>query len=217
MECDPDVQRPQTATDSTSAGYITPSIDVTLSDDGLADALWRMGVGITGLPENMVRPRFQPDPPDMPENDQDWCAIGVTDVDPPGSRPELIHDDKADGGKGATLMRGYETMSVMASFYGPNAMGYATRLRDGLQMAQNRDEMQADGSLNLLWVGTIRNVSDNQNTTFRNRFDLTIRLRHRFERTYNVRNIVEIQGTISADGGSLDGSTSHDHPFSVKG
>lgn len=217
MASDPTPRSPARAADSTSAGYITPSIDVTLSDDGLADALWRMAVGITGLPEDMVRIRFQPDPPDMPENDQDWCAIGVTDVDPPASRPELIHDDKAADGKGETLMRGYETMSVMASFYGPNAMGYATRLRDGLQMEQNRDEMQADGSLNLLWVGTLRNVSGVQNTTFRNRFDLTIRLRHRFERTYNVRNIVEIQGTISADGGSLDGSTSRDHPFSVKG
>lgn len=203
--------------DSTRAGYITPAFDDTLADDDLADALQRMVAGITALPGAMVRPRFQVDPPDMPENDRDWCAISLTDVEPPAARPELIHDPAADGGQGRTTMRGYESMSVMASFYGPNAMRYATRLRDGLQMEQNRDEIQADGSLNLLWVGSIRNVSDRQNTTFRNRFDLAIRLRHRFERVYNVRNIVEIQGTITADGGSLGGSTSGELPFDVKG
>lgn len=205
------------ANDSTSAGYITPSADATLSDDSLADALQRMVVGITALPGAMVRPRFQADPPDIPENDQDWCAISVTEMDPPSGNMEQIQDGEADEGWGQTNARGYETMTALASFYGPNALRYATRLRDGLLISQNRDAMQTDGDLSLLWFGAIRNVSDYQNTTFRNRFDFPIMLRHRFERNYNVRNIVEIQGSISADGGSLDGSTVFELPFDVKG
>jgi hypothetical protein len=205
------------ANDSTSAGYITPVVDATLSDDPLADALQRMVAGITGLPGQMVRPRFQVDPPDMPENDQDWCAISVAEADPPAGNMEQTQDGAADGGLGQTKARGYETMTALASFYGPKAQHYATLLRDGLLISQNRDTMQADGDLSLLWFGTIRNVSDYQNTTFRNRFDFPIMLRHRFERTYNVRNIVEIQGSISADGGSLDGSTVFELPFDVKG
>lgn len=206
------------ADDSTAAGYLIPvdAVDP-LSDDGLADALQRMVVGITGLPGQMVRPRFQPDPPDIPENDQDWCAISVTDTEPLAGNVEQIQIGAADGGQGQTRMRGFETMTVLSSFYGPNAMRYAKRLRDGLLLEQNRDEIQFDGSLNLLWFGTIRNVSDYQNTTFRNRFDFPIRLRHRFERTYNVRNIVEIQGSISADGGSLGFSTAVASPSDAKG
>lgn len=205
------------ANDSTAAGYLTPVADDTLADDPLADALQRMVVGVTGLPEPMVRPRFQPDPPDMPENDQNWCAISVSEMDPPAGNAEQYQDGAADEGQGQTIERGYETMTVLASFYGPNAMRYATRLRDGLLIGQNRDAMQSDGDLSLLWFGTIRNVSDYQNTTFRNRFDFPIMLRHRFERTYNVRNIVEIEGSIQADGGSLDGSTVIELPFDVKG
>lgn len=200
--------------DSTAPGYLRPSVDATQADDAMNDVLQRMVVGITGLPGAMVRPRFQRNPPDMPENEVDWCAIGAMDIEPPEGLPDRVHNPAGDGGAGTTTLSGIEVVNVLASFYGPNAMRYGTTLRDGLTLAQNQDELAVDGSFGLIWFGPLRLASGIQNTDFRARYDIAIRLRHRFERTYGVRNITEISGKIVTDGGLVGNDL--ERSFSVK-
>jgi hypothetical protein len=49
-----------------------------LEDDDLDNAFQGLVVGITGLDQSLVRPRWQSNPPKQPEPTIDWCAIGVT-------------------------------------------------------------------------------------------------------------------------------------------
>lgn len=167
-------------------------------DDDLEDILQAVVVGITGLPGEMVRPRWQPKPPKQPEISQDWCAIGVMTTTPDNT-PAVIHDGSGDG---SSTLRRHAGLDVLASFYGPNAGSYAALLADGLYIAQNREALMRDG-LALIEVEAARNASDYVNTLWRRRIDLPIRLRRRIDRTYPVLNVKQGVGSIVADASNV--------------
>lgn len=183
---------------SSSGGYLTPIAERAISDDDLADVLQRAARAMTGLAGDLVRPRFQPTPPRQPANDENWCAIGVLDTEG-GTAVDMIHKGFDDEGRGISTLRTFDIVNVMATFYGPNAMGYARRLRDGLKVAQNRWMIQGDGSLNLVSTGDVRQAGETASTAFRSRFDFTFVLRQRIERDYLVRNIDKVVGSIISD------------------
>ncbi len=79
--------------DSASGGYLLPQDGTpTLEPDDPFDTLIQsIVVGVTGMPGDLVRPRWQPVPLAEPEPGTDWCAIGVTGEDPDGGRPFVTH------------------------------------------------------------------------------------------------------------------------------
>lgn len=180
---------------SATGGYLSPAASARpLEDDALAAALQAMVVGITGLPGNMVRPRWQPVVPKQPEVGTDWCAIGVT-TDDSTDYPAVIHDGTGDGDD---QLQRWDEFTVLASFYGPNAMGFADLLRDGLYIAQNREQMQAD-DMDLIEVGTRTTAPDLLNQQWIRRYDLPIRIRRKSVRTYPVLNILSADSTVTTD------------------
>lgn len=197
---------------SATGGYLTPTSTPPPMDDGLEDILQAVVVGITGLPGEMVRPRWQPSPPAMPEIGTDWCAIGVMTVTPDNA-PAVVHDGAGDG---SSTLRRHASLDVLASFYGPHAGHYAGLLSDGLYIAQNREAMMRDG-LALIEVEPTRNASDYVSTQWRRRIDLPIRLRRRTDRAYPVLNLAGASGTIHYDGGSNAGPLSTSVPFTTEG
>jgi hypothetical protein len=185
----------QTVSDSTKAGYLAPtSVSSADSDIELATIFQGAVVGIVGLPGNMVRPRWQPQPPPMPPPNVDWCAIGVT-VQSPIDFPVLKMSPD-----GTQALQRQEEITVQASFYGLNAQSNAGLLRDGIFVAQNLDVLAANG-IKLITAGEIVQAPDLRNEQFIGRCDLPLRFRRQVDRVYPVRYLVSAPDTITLDAG----------------
>lgn len=185
------------ATDSSVAGFLAPSASAAY-DATLEDLLQAAVVGITGLPGTLVRPRWQPEPPQQPSFTTDWCAFGVmrTTVDVFAAD---LHDPT---GNGSNKIERDEILFVLHSFYGPNAHAYCERFRDGFEIAQNRDTLTAQG-LALIEVGEATVLPALLKEKWVKRVDTTVQYRRRTSRTYPVLTITQAQGDLQTDGYSV--------------
>jgi hypothetical protein len=67
---------------SASGGYLVPVSPLPLDDEELGRRLSNVVAGVTGIPGNLVRPRWQKNPPPIPDEGVDWVAVGVTSYRP---------------------------------------------------------------------------------------------------------------------------------------
>ncbi|HEP6275534.1 TPA: hypothetical protein VDA67_006169 [Burkholderia vietnamiensis] len=182
--------------DSSTGGYLAPAVDAPpAEDDALDDLVHDLIAGITALPLDLVRPRWQVKVPKQPEPSVDWCAFGVQEQEPDAG-PAIQHDGTGDGHD--TYIR-HQDIDVHCTFYGPRAKGYAQRLADGLAMPQNREQLQLQ-DMAFVGVGPIRAVPDLVNQQWVRRYDMTVTLRRKITRTYAVLNLKSV--SISVDDGN---------------
>lgn len=170
---------------SATGGYLTPISALPIEDAALDDAFTEAVEGITGLPGDMVRPRWQPKPPKMPAPAVDWCAIGVADDDSTPGYPYIAHDGAAGG---SSTQSTAEQMTVLASFYGPNARSFVKLLRDGLFIGQNQEQLKLTG-LYFVTTGKITAVPELIDAQWYRRYDLPLYFRRTVARTYAILNI----------------------------
>lgn len=188
------------ANDSSTGGYLTPDATPSPIEDGALDAAFQKAiVGITGLAGSMVRPRWQEKPPKQPEPSVDWCAFGVSSQIPDAG-PHILH---VGAGSGIDELRRHEEIDVIATFYGPLCKSFAARLRDGLGLPQNIEELKASG-IALIDAGTIRSVPELVNQQWIRRADITLRFRRAVTRSYAIRNILAADVHLFDDTGHLD-------------
>lgn len=163
---------------SATGGPLQPAPPGPLEGQDLLRFIQQWVVGITALPGDMVRPRWQPQPPNIPAAGQAWAAIGVT------SRPS----DTFPYVEGDYLQR-HEILNVLSSFYDLGSNGQANdlaaRLRDGTSVPQNR-EMLTNSGFALISVGEVVAVPSLLKQRWLYRVDLPIVLRREIERTYPV-------------------------------
>jgi hypothetical protein len=180
------------ANDSSTGGFLQPAVaSPPLEDDALTAIFQQMIVGITGLPGNMVRPRWQATVPKQPEPTVNWCALGIS-VQTLDDGPAIIHNGTSNGSD--TYIR-HEQIDVLASFYGPGAMQNAQLLSDGLAIPQNLEQLKAQ-DMNSVDTGPIRPAPDLINQQWVRRYDLELTFRRKITRTYAVLNILTAQGTV---------------------
>ncbi|KAA6459629.1 hypothetical protein DYQ86_16045 [Acidobacteria bacterium AB60] len=181
---------------SATGGFLAPSsINGDLNDNALIDFLQTVVVGITGLPGNMVRPRWQPEPPNIPDAGANWAAIGPGSIkrDPFAG---VIHQS---AGQGDDLLVRTRTVDVMCSFYGPAAQANAELLANGLEIAQNREAMRAQGYQLIGGAGDSVTVPTLVKTTFYWRVDISFTVRQQQEYVYPVLNVMGATGTVATD------------------
>lgn len=181
---------------SATGGYLTPVSPRPAEDDELADALQAMVVGITALPASLVRPRWQVIPPKQPANNVDWCAIGPMGDDPAAGRISSRHI--ADG-EGSSETIHDTTFNVRASFYGPNASGFAKLLRDGLMIAQNREELFRQGMALVASPGATTKTAELVNNQFVGRCDISFDIRRRVSRVWAIKTALGAAGVTISD------------------
>ena len=140
----------------------------------------------------MVRPRWQANPPKTPEPSVNWCAIGIADI-------------KQDQGpyleQVAVLTHGYqrhEDLTLACTFYGPQAQGYATALRDGLAIPQNIEALAAVG-IKFIECSSTRAAPELYNQQWLKRYDLTVRFRRQVKRTYSVQTVLSAADLLVTD------------------
>jgi len=173
------------ANTSSTGGVLSPAdTPAPLEDDALDDLFQSVIVQITGLDGSLVRPRFQPDAPKQPEASVDWCAMGVMTITADAG-PSITH---VSSGLGSDTYVRHEDIELLASFYGPHSKGYASRLRDGLAIAQNVEALQVQ-DISFVECFPIRPLNELVNQTWRKRNDIGIRFRRKVTRVYAVQNI----------------------------
>lgn len=112
-----------------------------LFDDALDDAIQNAIVGIVGtLAPELVKPRWQQEPPNMLAPRSDWCSVGVvgSEMNITSFITQLISDTTSE-------VLYYEELTVLVSFYGANAGRNDARLRAGLAISQNTAMFRAAG------------------------------------------------------------------------
>ena len=179
---------------SATGGYLTPTGESIRQED-FEDALQAMVVGITGLPGDLVRPRHQPKPPNSPGPDTDWCAIGIKDT--LGGATAVTHQGRDEG---RTVVTSTDSLEVLVTFHGPGARGLAAMLRDGLRLGQNRAESRKAG-ITVGGIGEPRNAPELINGAWAARVDLPLNIQWETRRTYGVRNLVGLAGSLVTDTG----------------
>jgi hypothetical protein len=196
------------ANTSATGGPLLPTGPDLAADLDFDRILTRVVRGITGLPDGSVFPRNQDVPPDQPDKATDWCAVGETERTLQ-SQPSQIHIGDGDG---YTVLRSTAKVEALASFYGLRARNLAHLFSDALWVAQNREYLNANG-IGFVTTGTLRNSAALVNTTFRRRYDVPFTLMHVIERRYEIRNVVQADGTIRATANNVSGVTQMDTPF----
>jgi len=191
-----------TGNDSSTGGYLAPSPPPITDDVSLEVFLQAIVVAITSLPGNMVRPRWQPEPPNLPDYGTDWCAIGITNSTP----DTFAYEDDTNVGaeQGGAEFQRNEVFDLDCSFYGPNDDGFADTLRDGLAVAQNREVLFLN-AMGLVGVGERVRGSELIKGRWLRRADLTVTFRRQIRRTYQVLSFLSSAGAVS------DGT--HSSPF----
>lgn len=179
--------------DNTTArpGYLTPTTSP-IDQTALENVLQEMVVGVTGLRPDLVRPRWQPNPPSRPKLKETWAAVGVKEYQ--GSTSYKEHGDDS------TTIVTLTDFELLASFYGPDALGKATQLRDGLVVDQNRAALRKHG-MAIVHIGNPRNVPEQKKGKWIPRIDLPLNIQWETRQTFGVRNIASADGTIVTDTG----------------
>jgi hypothetical protein len=183
------------APDSTQPGYLGPTTQ-TPNEAQLENFFHDVIAGVVDMDPTLVRPRWQPQPPTTPEFNIDWCGFGITHREADATA-YVAHVNVPDG-VGYDIFQRMERLTVMASFYGPNAEDNAALLRDGVFIDQNRALFRANG-LGLIEVDDIMKSAELFRQQYRDRADLMLYLRREVRRTYQVRNILRARGPIEAN------------------
>lgn len=184
------------ANTSATGGYLAPaSSPAPLEGEGLLAFLQGVVVGITGLPGDMVRPRWQAEPPNIPAAGSVWAAIGVT------TRPTDAYAYTRELNTGTELQR-HEEMDLLCSFYDLGSTGQADAmcalLRDGFQIAQNREPLFRNG-MGLVHTDDAVAVPSLLKMRWLYRVDMNVKLRRVILRNYPVLTILSEVGTLKAN------------------
>ena len=177
---------------SATGGYLA---DVTQPAEGVAFRrfIGELLRGVTGLPGDMVRPSWQENPPPMPAYGADWLAYGVTARRVEAGDPWQA--EKTDG-TGSALRR-HEMLDVQCTAYGNNAEAILAALRDGLDVAQNREKLFL-ASMTVADCGQIVHTPELVNERWWNRADMTITLRREVRREYPILTFLAAAGSVDA-------------------
>lgn len=171
------------ATNSSTLGYLASTGAASYGND-LDDIFQGAIVGITGVTGDLVRPRWQVEPPQQPDFTVNWVAFGVvrSEVD------TFAHDRHDPTGDGTDKVERDEMLYVLHSFYGPDCHATCERFRDGLELPQNRDVLLANG-VAVVEVQEAVHLPALLKEKWVKRIDATVIYRRRTSRTYAVLTI----------------------------
>lgn len=161
-----------------TGGYLTPTSTAININHLIHDQI----CGILNLPNNLVRPKNQPNPPMPPSFGTDWVAFGTSQVKTSG----FAHIDD-------TSVTRQENFTVTASIYGNNAEQNVRYLRDGLEIKQNWENMSGlslGGSISFIRVPELHNGRWLQ------RYDLTYTASQNASTAYNILTLEGLSGVV---------------------
>lgn len=186
---------------SATGGFLAPDLGTTPLEDTELQTFVRLAlVGITALPLDMVRQAFVKKGAQVPAPDVDWLSfwiasqVGQFDTSvrqipaPTDEDPDLTHQQHLDR----------DDIELRCMFYGPNAAGYAARLRAGLHLKQNLEQLAAE-DIGLTRIGPARRAPEEDEGQYVNRVDVAVQLSRGVKRVYPVLHFVGASGSVTTD------------------
>lgn len=165
-------------TDSTVDGYIPP-VGLVEYDQELEDVFQGLIVGVTSLQGDLVRPRWQQDPPPMPAIGENWCAFGVKTIR--ADDGPYFHQNAED----MDSVR-HEGIELTLSFYGNHGQSIANIFKDGLTIPQNIAQLRQQ-KIKYIGCSEIVTAPDFLNQQYVHRYDLVASFRRKTMRTYAIK------------------------------
>jgi hypothetical protein len=172
------------------AEYLLPlDSPLPLEGDDLEDAVQGAVAGITGLDPTLVRPRFQPNAPALPDFHVEWAAVGLS-----RTSPDAFAFVRQLDAETAELQRDCR-VEMLASFYGPRGNAVANRFVDGLQIEANRFALKAAG-IKVNWTGDVMSAPAFVKERWTKRFDVNVHLSYRTFRRYKQAAIDKLDSYL---------------------
>jgi hypothetical protein len=181
------------ANTSATGGYLTPNYAITPTiDDDFIDTIQEMVCGVSGIDGHLMFPRWQLDPPAMPDYTVTWGALGVVE-----RRAETyastLHVSEGDG---HDILIRQEDVDIMISFYGPSGATHALQLREGLQIKQNV-EILYDHGIAFVETSDVASTAEYVNQRWMGRYDITLTVRRLIQLIYGIQNVLSAQGVVT--------------------
>ena len=192
---------------STQFGFVLPSSPDPINDDLLENFFHDVLGSILNLDPTLVRPRWQTNPPNQPSNPTTWLSFGIERT--PNQANDLVSYTYTDG---VLTNAWYEEFKILCSFYGPQMGMFATRLKAGLSIQQNRDAIDFSfsevagppvvdtfTSTGITYVNCSepRNVSILINDIWQKKIDMFVTFRRQIEYSYPIESITQVQATLN--------------------
>ena len=178
--------------DSSTGGFLTPSsVNGDLNDNALIDFLQTVVVGITGLPGNLVFPRWQAEPPNYPDPSVNWAAIGPDDT---RARESYSYRQKVNA-ETIIVIRN-RLVPILCSFYGPAAGANSELLAMGFEVPQNRETIQLQGFNLVGGVGASVVAAALLKMQWYPKVDVPFVIRQQQKYTYSVLDLLSAQATM---------------------
>ncbi len=165
-----------------------------IDDVDLDKVLQAAAAAITGLPGDLVRPRYQDNPPTRPERNVNWCAIAHMSQTPDDT--PLLESVGEDPGQLQSTR--HARLDVLASFYGPKGETYAEILKDGIWIPQNMEALQAN-EIYLQDTGAIVRASEKINQQWIQRYDFPLTFKRKIVRLYPVERFKTVNAHFFDD------------------
>ena len=165
---------------------------------GLQNLLQEWCVGVSALPSEKVRPRWQPNPPPRPLIDEPWLAFGITSIEQSNAP---YQEESPDGAAPATL-QWVETLRLLLSFYGPDAAMQAVTFRNTAYIEENRYPLSRQ-NIRLQGFGEVTQLPEQVNELWYMRADLPMTLERSTVRVYSKTQAIGVTTSLHA---SVNGS-----------
>ncbi len=169
---------------TTESGWLTPLNSEAVYDDALVEQLQQWVSGITGLPAASVIAAGPVKTSSAFTAVENGCAIAVSTLSSTGA-PVIQNQEEGN----AELWR-YELIECDITFYGPEGQRYATRLRDGLTISQNIDELNRF-DISAENCGDITSSFETTDNISLRINQLRVRLNRKTVRLYGIKSLVE--------------------------
>jgi hypothetical protein len=165
----------------------------------VVDLLTALVVQTTLLPPTMVRPRWQPTPPEQPPAGASWAAVGIPQRTGQGYTHQAMSTLPGTTTE-ALLLRRWVSFQVLFSFYGPDAEDVAELFRDSIFLVQNLAGLYAYG-IKVTWAEEVLAVPDLTNLQWIDHQDIRVDFVREYDRYYPMQHVIEANGTIVTDVG----------------
>lgn len=189
--------------DSSTGGYLQPVPQFPVLPGGLTfeQFIQSVFVGISGLPGDLVRPKWQPNPPKQPDTSTNWLAFAEVNND---ADTNMYVGSKVVSSTIVNVSQRMEELEIQCSFYGPLSKSYMQLTRDGFQIQQNLDALT---SAKMGFVNAQRGhrIPELVNEVWVDRWEMNFFLRCQILRSYPILTFLSTSGTLGAvlDSGNL--------------
>lgn len=178
----------QTDASSSAAGFLAP-LTAPIYDDPLDNFFHAFLAALSTIPGPLVRPRWQPEPPNLPAFTTDWMAWGIVDVEADNFAFQGMPADNQ------FAVERDEVLTMLMSFYGPRAGQLASQVSMSMQLGQNRAYLRTQ-NLTLIEVMNQARVPALLKEKWVPRVDQRVRFRRRASWAYQVHQLEDFKAGL---------------------